>query len=117
MQRQLLIQSNYIFLVNLLKSHGRGAFWDTGYEGYGLRDTRDTKGQGYGIPNEFSGLRDTRVTGYRTTIFMVTGYGLRVTELEGYGIRDTKDTEGYGIRVTGYAKVARTRVTSSLRTI
>ena len=102
MQRQLLIQSNYIFLVNLLKSHDRGAFWDTGY---GIRDTRDTKGQGYGIPNEFSGLRDTRVTGYRTTIFMVTGYGLRNLKVtgyegyEGYGrLRDTRKSPEQGLR-------------------
>ena len=62
-------------------------------ERFGIRDTRDTKGQGYGIPNEFSGLRDTRVTGYRTTIFMVTGYGLRVAERLFSWLRVT----GYGL--------------------
>ena len=56
---------------------------DTGYEGYegsGIRDTervfRVTGYEGYGLPNNNFHGYGIRVTGCRTTIFMVTGYGL-----------------------------------------
>ena len=93
MQRQLLIQSNYIFLVNLLKSHDRGAFWDTGYEGYGIRGIRRVRDTGYRTSFQGYGIRGLRVTEQQFSWLRDTGYGL-----------PNDYFHGYGLRVTGYRK-------------